>query len=151
MTATELQAEMHALLERQVVALGQVLESLQQEREALGRRDAAGLERASRRKQAVLQVADRLERRRLELAPDLASMEALATTPDIATRWEQLLDLTRSCREQNEVNGRMIRRQQRRVEATLQLMRGRSDAPAVYGPDGERRSGGKPGRPLASA
>ncbi|MDJ0927306.1 MAG: flagellar protein FlgN [Gammaproteobacteria bacterium] len=142
---------MKDLLDRQAAALEKVLETLDHEREALMNRDAAALELITKEKQEALAKADELEQQRLALAPDLNAMELLAATPDVAPRWEKLLDLTRRCREQNDTNGRMIRRQARRVESTLQLMRGQPGNAGVYGPDGESsRSGGSNRPPIAS-
>ncbi len=141
---------MAELLERQSAALEAVLEWLQQEREALLARDAAAVELAGREKEAALGTVADLEVQRRALAPDLDAMETLATQPDIGRRWERLLELTRQCREQNEANGRMIRRQQRRVAAALQLLRGASAGGQLYGPDGGA-DGGRPRPPLASA
>ena len=138
---------MKDLLDRQSAALEKVLETLDHEREALMNRDAAALELTMKEKQQALSKADELERQRLALAPDLNAMEMLAANPDVASRWEKLLDLTRRCREQNDTNGRMIRRQARRVESTLQLMRGQPGNAGVYGPDGESNHGGGPNRP----
>ncbi len=142
--------EMRRLLDQEVRALDEVMETLDQEREALMSRDTVALELATRRKTDGLAAVDHLEQRRRELAPDLHSMEQLATVPEVASRWERVLDLTRQSREQNEANGRMIRRQQRRVASTLQLLRGESGE-SDYGPGGEpaARAGRRP--PIASA
>ena len=147
MSDSDATAAMKDLLDRQAAALEKVLESLDHEREALMDRDAAALELVTKEKQQALAKADDLEQQRLALAPDLSAMELLAATPEVASRWEKLLDLTRRCREQNDINGRMIRRQSRRVESTLQLMRGQPNSSGVYGPDGESTQGSGQSRP----
>ena len=147
MSDSDATAAMKDLLDRQVAALEKVLESLDHEREALMDRDAAALELVTKEKQQALAKADDLEQQRLALAPDLSAMELLAAAPEVASRWEKLLDLTRRCREQNDINGRMIRRQARRVESTLQLMRGQPSGSGVYGPDGESTQGNGQSRP----
>lgn len=140
--------DMTRLLDRQVEALTVVLDVLEQERTALAERDVDAVARLSERKHGSLAAVDELETRRREIAPSLAAMEMLTEVPNVARRWEKLLDLTRRCRELNDGNGRLIRRQQRRVESTLQLLRGgESPREATYGPDGENRRAGGPNRP----
>lgn len=141
---------MDRLLDRQLEALSRVLELLGDEHDALLERDAAGLELVTASKADALARADELERHRRELAPTLAEMERFAQDPAIAGRWERLLDLTRQCRERNDANGRLIRRQQARVENALGLLRGDAakGEPDLYGPDGEQRRSSR--SPLAS-
>ncbi|HHQ14632.1 MAG TPA: flagellar protein FlgN [Chromatiales bacterium] len=130
---------MSRCLDQQVAALEELYENLLLERDALLCRDAGGLEQATECKQTLLATVGRLEQQRKALAPDLDSMEIFARDAQIAVRWERLLELSRRCREQNESNGRTIRQQRRRVECTLELLRGKPVADdAVYGPDGER-------------
>ena len=141
---------MDRLLDRQLEALARVLELLGDEHDALLRRDVAGLELVTGSKTEALARADELERGRLAMAPMLSDMERYAQHPAIGARWDRLLDLTRQCRERNDANGRLIRRQQARVESALGLLRG--DAAEgdrdVYGPDGGQRRGSR--SPLAS-
>ncbi len=141
---------MRRLLDRQLEALARVLDLLGDEQSALLSRDAAALELATGSKSQALARSDELEQQRRALAPSLSDMEHLAADEAIARRWEQLLGLTRQCREQNDANGRLIRRQQQRVESALDLLCGNPAGDSdLYGPDGEQRR--KPGRsPLAS-
>ena len=129
-------ARLTELLDRQLGALEAVLDVLAREQAALEARDVAGLERLTAEKQERLANAAGLEQQRRELAPSPSAMDTLAESADIAERWTRLLDLTRACRDHNEANGRIIRRQQRRVESTLTLLRGQGEPTNVYGPDG---------------
>ena len=135
-------AAMTGLLERQISALEKLLEVLAHERDALLHRDADALAQAAQCKQALLASVGELEQQRQVLAPD--GMESVtAQSGRVGALVERLFDLGRRCREQNESNGRLIHRQRRRVESTLQLLRGRPAAgDTVYGPDGSRASGG---------
>ncbi len=140
-------AAMSRLLDEQNLALQALLESLVQEHDALFGRDVATLEHATQHKQAGLASVGKLERQRKALAPDPASMEIYAQDSEVAARWECVLELSRQCREQNDLNGRMIRQQQRRVESTLELLRGKPVGDdAVYGPDGGKRQAGPTSR-----
>ena len=138
-------AAMTGLLERQISALEKLLEVLMQERDALLHRDADALAQAAQCKQALLASVGELEQQRQALAPDGPDgMESVtAQSGRVGALVERLFDLGRCCREQNESNGRLIHRQRRRVESTLQLLRGRpASGDTVYGPDGSRASGG---------
>jgi len=139
--------ELLRLLGRQVEALEDFARALDAEREALVGRDADALAACAGRKSEAVAVVESLEQQRRRIAPSLADMEAYASSARVAERWERLLELTRRCREVNDANGRMIRRQRTRVDAALGLLRGqRSAEPGVYGPDGERCAVA-PGRP----
>lgn len=142
--------DLKELLDRQLVALEAVLETLRRERAALAARDAAALEQIATEKQERLAAAATLERQRRELAPDPEAMERLAEATNALDGWARLLDLTRLCRDQNEENGRIIQLQQRRVENTLGLLRGRAGQSDLYGPDGANRRPGQARTPLTS-
>lgn len=138
------------LLDQQVAALESVLDVLGREQAALESRDPAALEQLTAEKQEKLAAAAAFEQQRRELAPTPAAMETLAESPAIAERWARLLDLTRSCRDHNDANGRIIRRQQQRVESTLTLLRGQGNRGQVYGPDGGDSSGRASRQPITS-
>lgn len=140
------------VLDRQGKALGRVLECLDAEQSALLSRDLDALTRCTEQKGEALAASDALEKERRALAPSLEAMESLAQDARVKRSWEQLLELTRHCRERNESNGRLIRRQQRRVNSTLDLLRGNEPSRSggsLYGPDGEQRRG-KGRAPIAS-
>jgi len=136
---------MRRLLDRQLEALARVLELLGDEQQALLSRDASSLELVTASKSQALARSDELEQQRRSLAPSLSDMERLAADESIARLWEKLLEMTRQCREQNDANGRLIRRQQQRVESALGLLCGKptTENADLYGPDGEQRR--KPG------
>lgn len=143
-------ARLTELLDQQLAALEAVLNVLAREQTALEARDVAALERLTAEKQERLASAAGLEQQRRELAPSPSAMETLAESPAIAERWARLLDLTRACRDHNEANGRIIRRQQRRVESTLTLLRGQGEAANVYGPDGSDSTSRPSRQPITS-
>ncbi|MGI9331004.1 MAG: flagella synthesis protein FlgN [Gammaproteobacteria bacterium] len=141
--------ELTDLLDRQLSALEAVMDVLARERDALRDRDVERLERITADKQERLAAAASFEQHRRELAPDPATMDSLAEAPAVGERWAKLLDLTRACRDQSEENSRVIR-QQRRVENTLSLVRGRGDQPDLYGSDGGNHKPGQSRTPLTS-
>jgi len=150
MTPTDYSDRLAALLEQQIPAMEAVRDCLKEERRALAERDSAALEQAAGRKAELIGAAGQLEKKRLQIAPDRESMDRLSVTPGIRDRWHLLLQLTRECRQLNDANGMLIRAQQRRVETTLDIVRGTPSATAVYGPDGERHPAGRQ-KTLASA
>jgi flagellar biosynthesis/type III secretory pathway chaperone len=56
--------------------------------------------------------------------------------PEVRERNLKLRQLVESCREINDGNGLMIRRQSQRVDNTLRLLRGGRGDSVVYGPKG---------------
>ncbi|MCL4722130.1 MAG: flagellar export chaperone FlgN [Gammaproteobacteria bacterium] len=123
------------LLRAEQAAIGTVLECLQHEAEALVQRDAAALlSIAGQKADAVSRAAGLAQTRRALLrdhpAADTAGSRELLSA---------LEALTARCRELNDMNGLLIRAQRRRVEGTLNLLRGGQAAPDSYGRDGETR------------
>jgi flagella synthesis protein FlgN len=144
-------AQLSELIDRQIEAMRTLHACLQAERQALETRNAEELSQAAAGKSEQLAVIGTLEQQRVRLVPDAAAMELVcASEPELGGRWQQLLELTASCRDLNEANGTLIRWQRRRVEGTLGLLRGAS-GPAIYGPDGGNQTGARVRTPLASA
>jgi flagellar biosynthesis/type III secretory pathway chaperone len=134
-------------LDVQIAAMQSVLAALEAEHQALKQRDGDALLQAVNGKAASLSRADELEKKRqlmvqqLGLAgPPVHGSRQFSADAGIAQRWQQVLALTRQCQAMNESNGQFIRGQRRRVDATLQLLRGGSAAIAEYGPGGQGRA-----------
>jgi flagellar biosynthesis/type III secretory pathway chaperone len=133
-------------LDEQIDAMQSVLAALEAEQQALKRRDADALLQAVNGKATSLARADELEKRRQTLIEQTSFFESgrsgrpFSTDAGITHRWQQLLALAHQCRAINDSNGLLIRGQRRRVDMTLQILRGSSAAPAEYGPGGESRS-----------
>ena len=54
--------------------------------------------------------------------------------------WKSLSSAVRDCRELNEVNGRLIGRSQQTLTKLLNIMRGTSASPQLYGSDGNTQN-----------
>ncbi|MDH4022606.1 MAG: flagellar protein FlgN [Gammaproteobacteria bacterium] len=135
-----------SLLTEELSALRAVLATLETERAALEERAPDALIAASNAKAEAVARAARLEQERRD---SLAASPG--TQPATVNRLlNDLKKLAAECRQRNEVNGQMIRGQRRRVEGSLNVLRGGNAAPDTYGRDGETRlvRGGK--KPLAS-
>jgi flagellar biosynthesis/type III secretory pathway chaperone len=134
-------------LDEQIAAMQAVLSALEAEQLALRHRDGDALLQAVNGKATSVARADQLEQRRQAMMADLGLADRrtavgrqFSADAGISQRWQQVLALTRQCRAVNESNGLFIRGQRRRVDATLQILRGGSSAVAEYGPGGEGRS-----------
>lgn len=127
---------MRTLLDRldaELLSLQAVLHALEDERTALERRDADALTRVSERKSSAVAEAAALKAAR-EADPDYqACVQSAAEAPaPFRHRLQALRSLAERCQQHNEANGRLIQGQRRRVEATLNLLRGGSAEPDAY-------------------
>ena len=132
-----------ALLTQEIEALRRVLATLGAERAALDERSPDALLAASNAKAEAVAVAASLEQQRQAQA---AADPTAAATGLI----NELKTLAAECRQQNDVNGLLIRGQRRRVEGSLNVLRGGRAATDTYGRDGETRLIQGTRTPLAS-
>ena len=137
---------LQALLQQEVEALRAVLATLQTERAALDERAPEALLAASNSKAEAVARAARLEQERREYV----EANPGAQTAAVNHLLNELKKLAAECRQQNEANGLLIRGQRRRVEGSLNVLRGGRAGPDTYGRDGETRPIRGPKAPLAS-
>jgi flagellar biosynthesis/type III secretory pathway chaperone len=135
-----------ALLDQEVEALRAVLATLQAERAALEERVPEALLAASNAKAEAVARAARLEQERRDHFEANPGDQPAA----ISRQLKELKQLAGECRKQNEANGLLIRGQRRRVEGSLNVLRGGRAAPDVYGQDGATQPVRDPKKPLAS-
>jgi flagellar biosynthesis/type III secretory pathway chaperone len=135
-----------ALLAEEIEALRAVLATLQSERAALQERAPDALLAASNAKAEAVAHAARLEQQRR--AEHEASPGASSVKP--SGLLNELKQLAAECRQQNEANGLLIRGQRRRIEGSLNVLRGGRASPDTYGRDGETRLIQGSRTPLAS-
>jgi len=137
---------LETLLDQEVQALEGVLATLRDERAALDQRSPDALIAASNAKAEAVARAARLEQQRREY------LEAHPARPAPAEGrlLTELKKLAGECRRQNDANGLLIRGQRRRVEGSLNVLRGGGGKSEVYGRDGETRPVRPSRTPLAS-
>ncbi len=135
-----------ALLTEEIEALRVVLATLQSERAALQERAPDALHAASNAKAEAVAHASRLEQQR-RAEHEASPGESSATANGLVNELKQL---AAECRQQNEANGLLIRGQRRRIEGSLNVLRGGRAAPDTYGRDGETRLIQGSRTPLAS-
>jgi len=135
-----------ALLGQEIEALRAVLATLQAERAALQERAPDALLAASNAKADAVARASRLEQQRRAQYDSSPGTHSAAEKSLI----NELKGLAVECRQQNEANGLLIRGQRRRIEGSLNVLRGGRAAPDTYGRDGETRLIRGSKTPLAS-
>lgn len=134
-------------LDSQIVAMENLRSCLEEENRALQSRDPELLLAVTERKTACLGEADRIARLHRSAEPADTSTR---NSRNVARRREQLDTLTRTCRDLNNANGALIRRQRVRVETTLRILRGDPGRTDVYGATGQQSQDTPTRRILAS-
>ncbi len=137
---------LQALLDQEVAALRAVLATLATERSALEERAPDALLAASNAKAEAVARAARLEQERRDLVAANPGKQDAA----VQRLLQELKKLAAECRQQNDANGLLIRGQRRRVEGSLNVLRGGGGAADTYGRDGETRPLRGSKTPLAS-
>ncbi|MEZ5565150.1 MAG: flagellar protein FlgN [Gammaproteobacteria bacterium] len=123
---------LQAILELEVAALSVVLQTLHDEYSALDKRAPEALLAASNAKADAVAHAAQLERERRELGQSGHDRQ-----PVVADKlFTELKQLAADCRMLNDRNGQLIRGQRRRIEGSLNVLRGRAGTPDTYGRDG---------------
>lgn len=142
----ELETALTAVVEDLHRAATELGATLAAEREALIGADAAALDRAGTRKQALMQQLEQLDAERvqmLELEPAAAAR--------VEPRWREVLELLRGCHELNLRNGSLVSQRLAQVREALAVLSGQGgEVRSVYGPGGDVRTALRPHH-LASA
>lgn len=142
MEAAAAARELEALLAAMLAASRSLREAVAGERKALEARDPALLEQAANEKLAHSARLEQLERGREAMcrrsgAGGMAGMLAWCdATGRIAHVWSELRETLEACRAANEANGRLLVFQHRHVEQALRVLRGQSEEPEAYDPQG---------------
>lgn len=152
MTQTALTQEtLQQHIGQDISACRNLLRLLEQEREALKARDVDQLEGVIQDKSANLLHLEQSARQRSawvakQQKPNEKSeavWQALirATKPDAQREWEEFRDLLRQCQEQNEINGKLLARNQQVFSRLLAIVRGRDESDPLYNAKGGRGAG----------
>lgn len=118
-----------------------LLNLLEQEKEALKNRDIDILADVVEKKVAPLNHLEESARQRARWA-NIGEDEQLSEVwrnmmqelgeSSIQENWQKLKELSEACREQNEVNGKILSRSKQVYGRLLEIMRGQSAAPSLY-------------------
>lgn len=123
-------------LDSQIAAMQSLRACLEEEHRVLQTRDPDELLSVADRKSACLGEAGRLNRQYQEIEARQGPTRPDTTNRELGPRRDKLDTLTRLCRDLNNANGSLIRRQKNRVEKTLHILRGEPERTDVYGPSG---------------
>ena len=137
-------------LDKQIAAMESLRACLEDEHRVLQSRDPEELLSVAERKSACLGEARRINRLYQEIETRETTGSRNTTGPEVIRRHEKLDTLTRMCRDLNNANGSLIRRQKTRVEKTLHILRGEPERNDVYGPSGATTHRSPSRRVLAS-
>jgi|SRR5690348_5453674 len=132
----ELETALAAVVEDLHRSVTELAATLAAEREALVGADAAALDRAGARKQALMQQLEQLDAERVQLLKVEPSAAA-----QVEPRWREVLELLRGCHEMNQRNGSLVSQRLTQVREALAVLSGQGgDARGLYGPGGEVRT-----------
>jgi len=137
-------------LDQQIAVMETLRGCLEDEHRALQSRDPEQLLSLAELKTTCLSDAARINRQCNEIEAQVTTSAMINSDPGVNRRREQLDTLTRTCRDLNNINGSLIRRQKTRIEKTLQIMRGEPERSDVYGPSGAAAGRNSARRILAS-
>ena len=148
--------DMNKVLNQEIYATAELIETLTEERKSIIGADTAALESAVRNKEQGLEQLHHLEQQRLSLVeaagygPTPDGMESYMQqdqgSGEIFKLWKQLLAHAANCRDQNRENYQLVELYSHRTHQALNILRGEDPGQEVYGPAGftreqhERRS-----------
>lgn len=128
-------------IEQDFSAAEQLLQLLQQERQALESRDREALQRTLEAKLNPMQILERNAQQRAQLLTgngysnnNSGWLRFLADRKQhrLIPRWQQVTDLVKQGKEANEINGKLIARSRQTLEKVLSLLRGQTNTPSLY-------------------
>jgi len=139
-------------IETDIHACQELLKLMESERVALKERDVDSLQNIIDDKSTNLMKLESNARQRSQwaaLSQQTGPMEKSwvniieSTNPTMLPRWQELKENLQLCRNQNEINGKLLSRNQQIFTRLLNVVRGQSDAPNLYNQSGARMNGGQ--------
>jgi flagellar biosynthesis protein FlgN len=127
----ELGAALRTVLDEMSATATQLINILDEEREALEAADAKALNRSGEAKQMLLRRLEQLDVERLHLSN--TSSEAAQQTDSI---WRDLLKLLAVCRDKNQRNGALVNQRLTQVRRALSVLTGSDSQIGTYGQNG---------------
>jgi flagellar biosynthesis/type III secretory pathway chaperone len=140
---------MKDVLDQEISATTQLIETLVAERKSVLGGDAAALEIAVCDKQQTLEQLFCLEQQRMSImesagynpSPDgmVFYLQQDQNKGEITDLWQQLLMLAADCRDQNRENHQLVEMYSHHTHQALCILRGEDPDQEVYGPGGNTR------------
>ncbi|MDH3440595.1 MAG: flagellar protein FlgN [Gammaproteobacteria bacterium] len=133
---------------------------LQEEREALERKDTLSLSDTAIQKRRCCNRLEELDKARTDISKssgfgvnpgEIAKLAARCDDSALLTQsWDRFLQVAHECSDMNSGNGAIIRVRQKQIKGAINLLRDGSTDTDTYGPNGESREESRT-RPLAQA
>ena len=127
----ELGAALRSVLDEMSATTAQLIQVLDEEREALNSADAKALNREGEAKQMLMRRLEQLDVERLHLCS--TSAEA---TQQVDTQWRELLRSLAVCRDKNHRNGALVGQRLAQVRKALAVLTGTEAQTGTYGQNG---------------
>jgi flagella synthesis protein FlgN len=126
----ELDRTLAGVLDEMRLAVAQLNETLDAERDAIRGPDVSALDQAGARKQILMQQLEQLDAERVQLLRHAPDADALAPA------WQAVLRSLQTCRELNQRNGSVVGQRLGEVRRALSILTGHSADTGVYGRSG---------------
>lgn len=123
---------------------------LEQERDALKTRDTSALEEVIKQKSSNLLALEQGAKQRTAWVQADASQppaehewaqHITQLNPELGRQWLQFKGLLSDCQIHNDVNGKMLARNQQVIKRLVSIVRGQTDSQPLYTPKGNRGAG----------
>lgn len=133
-------------LKRDLEDLSNLQELLSAEKHHLIAREHQAIDQITQQKDALIkQIESRAKAKAKMLASsglgikpgEVTQSLAQLNSPALSELWQQSVDKLKHCKEQNEVNGRIIAMSLSRTNKLMSIIRGQSSVPALYGQQGK--------------
>lgn len=147
MAITVTQAQAHDNIEQGVQACQKLLILLEDERSALKDRSTQELERIIKDKSTCLIALEQTAKQRMQWCNVDVAEAGLDTAwtlhieqldPQLLPQWQRFKSLLEDCRTHNEINGKMLARNQQVFKRLVAIVRGQTDQQPLYSAKGNR-------------
>ena len=128
----ELNDALASVLDEMQLRADELQSTLEAERAALDRADAAALDAAGNRKQALMQQLEQLDAERQLLQRQQPVGDAVRES-----RWAQVLQVLRHCHALNQRNGSLVNQRLAQLRQALAILTGHAGESELYGSSGE--------------
>lgn len=71
--------------------------------------------------------------------PPFSLLVKVSSNPELKEKWRAVQSLLENSQRANAINGKIISHSQRRVEKMMDIVRGKSQQPALYGSEGKQQ------------
>jgi len=142
-------------LQQDIQACETLLQLLEQERTALSERDLESMEAIIEKKATCLSLLEQSAKNRTAWSQQFVTSDAQdqqavseawqtllqqTNQQQLVDQWQQLKTLQSACKKANEVNGKILARNQKTFGRLLEIVRGQTASPSLYSTAGKATS-----------